>query len=192
MKYKITHARYSDKTLLIPKFIVVDIYKIGTHEIANNIHENQTSDIVKSLIKYGYKGPAISVIEAGKDNLYETISQDEFGKYEIEFGQVGVADGHNRLTALKQLDKLGRLKTKFLPVQVIPGRKQEIVAIKVENPSERIWAIEEIESCFKEENKTMLDSKNTSHFEVAFTDGVWRRIRDSQPDIEISLNELII
>lgn len=192
MEYKITQARNSDKTLLIPKFLVVDIYKIGSHEIANNVHENQTSDVIKSLIKYGYKGPAISVLEKGKDNFYETISQNTFNRFEIEYGSVGVADGHNRLAALKELDKLGKLKSRYIPVQIIPARKSEIVAIKVENPDEKIWTIEEIESCFIEENKTMQDSKSTSHFEVAFNDGIWRRIREAQPDIEILLNDLII
>lgn len=191
MKYKITQARNSNKTLLIPKYLVVDIYKIGTHEIANNVHENQTSDVVESLIKYGYKGPAISVFETENDSFYESISKNTFDRFEIEYGKIGVADGHNRLAALKELDVQGKLKTRFLPVQLIPARKPEIVVIKVENDDEKIWTIEQIESCFEVDDKTMQDSKNTSHFEVAFSDGIWRRIREAQPDIEIPLNELI-
>lgn len=192
MKYKITQARNSDKSVLIPKFIVVDIYKIGTHEIANNVHGNQTSDVAKSLIKYGYKGPALSVFETGKDSFYESISQNTFDRFEIEYGKIGIADGHNRLAALKELDVQGKLRTRFIPVQIIPVRKPEIVAIKVDNAGEKIWSIEQIESCFQEENKTMQDSKNTSHFEVVFSDGIWRRISEAQPDIEILLSELII
>ena len=188
MKYKITQARNCSKTLLIPKFLVVDIYKIGTHEIANNVHENQTSDVVKSLIKNGYKGPAISVLEASNDNFYNTIPLNTFNKYKVGYGKIGVADGHNRLTALKELDRQGKLKNRYLPVQIIPARKPEVIKIKVDNPIERIWTIEEIENCFKEENKTMQDSKNTSHFEVAFVDGIWRRLQEAQPDIEIPLS----
>ncbi|KKP67133.1 MAG: hypothetical protein UR68_C0013G0003 [Candidatus Roizmanbacteria bacterium GW2011_GWA2_35_19] len=184
-------ARNSDKTLLIPKFLIVDIYKIGTHEIVNNVHENQTSDVIKSLLKSGYKGPAISVFEVRKDILYDSLALNLFNKFNIEYGRIGVADGHNRLEALKELNMQGKLKTRFIPVQIIPARKSEIVAIKVENPDEKKWTIEQIESCFIEENKTMQDFKNTSHFEVAFSDGIWRRIREAQPDIEIPLKELI-
>jgi len=191
MKCKITNARNSDKTLMLPKFMIVDINKIGTHEIANNVHENQTFDVIESLIKFGYKGPAISVFETGKDSYYETISQNTFNEFKIEYGQIGVADGHNRLAALKDLDNQGKLKSRFLPVQIIPARNQSIVKIKVDDPKEEIWTIEQIESCFKEKEKTMQDSKNTSHFEIAFMDGVWRRIREAQPDIYIPLDELI-
>ncbi len=191
MNYQISPARNSAKSLVPPKFIVVNIDKIGTHEIANNIHDDQMSDVLKSLKERGYKGPAISVFQAGSDSIYDSIQENTFEKVDIEYGKIGVADGHNRLAALKQLDAQGLLKSKYIPVQIIPARKPDLVAIKVEGPTEPIWTVEQIESCFSEEGKTMKDSKNTSHFEVAFTDGIWRRIRECQPDIEIPLSELI-
>ncbi|MBI4004683.1 hypothetical protein HY358_00940 [Candidatus Roizmanbacteria bacterium] len=190
MQYKIIRARFSDMCLLVPKFIVVDVYIIGTHEKANNLHKDQMLDVVRSLIAFGYRGPALSVFEKGKDDIYESVEQNTFEKYEPKYGQIGIADGHNRLESLKLLDCLGLLRDKFIPVQIIPGRKPELVTIKTSNKADIPWTIEEIESCFTDENKAF-ELTNTSHFEAAFSDNVWRRVRESQPDIVISKEEFI-
>lgn len=190
MQYRIVPARLSNKSLLPPKFIVVDIYKIGTHEQANNLHKDQMLDVLRSFIAHGYRGPAMSVIEKGKDDIYESVKPNTFETYELDYGQIGIADGHNRLESLKVLDRLGLLKDKYIPVQIIPGRKPEVAAIKTLNDTDVPWTIKEIEACFTDKNKT-LELDNTSHFEAAFSDHRWRRVREAQPDIVISKEDFI-
>lgn len=142
--------------------------------------------MLSSLLSNGYRGPAISVLESGNDSIYESLEQNKTKVFDnLRYGQVGIADGHNRLAALRILESLGLLKLKHFPVQIIPGRKPNLVAIRVSKEGETPLTIEDIEKCFTDPNE-IIDPDSTSHFEAAFLDNKWRRVREGQPDMIIN------
>ena len=65
-----------------------------------------------------------------------------------------------------------------------------LVVIQVSKEGETPLTIDIIEKCFTNPNET-IDPSSTSHFEAAFTDNKWRRVREGQPNIVIDKNMLI-
>lgn len=184
-------ARESSLSLLPPKFIFVPLDSIGVHEKPNNLRTDQLIVVLNSLLSNGYRGPAISVLESSNDSIYESLEPNKTKVFDnLRYGQVGIADGHNRLAALRILNSLGLLKLKHFPVQIIPGRKPELVAIRASKEEETPLTVEDIEKCFTDPNET-IDPSSTSHFEAAFRDNKWRRVREGQPDIVINREDLI-
>ncbi len=190
-RFTVKNARFSQLSKLPLKFAYILLDLIGTHELANNLSNNQVQSILNSLLKYGYEGPAISAIEREGDVIYDTILTNQVQVLDnISYGQLGIADGHNRLEALKILQAQKILKHQYIPIQIIPGRKPEIVSLRASKIDETPLTIEQIESCFTNPNLT-IDPKSTTHFEAAFRDGQWRRVREGQPNIIIKREELI-
>jgi hypothetical protein len=184
-------ARKSSLSLLPFKYIWVPIDFIGVHELPNNLRSDQISTVIISFLKNGYRGPAISVIEHGRDAIYDALEKNsDMVLPHLCYGQIGIADGHNRLAALNILKSLHLLRLTYFPVQIIPGRKPDIVTVRTTNKGEIPLTIEEIESCFSDANKT-IDPNSTSHFEAAFSDNKWRRVREGQPDIVIPKGNMI-
>ncbi|MFO0703792.1 MAG: hypothetical protein U0525_03645 [Patescibacteria group bacterium] len=191
LNFEVLSARYSNQALLPAKYIHVPLSSVGVHEKPNNLRGDQMVSVMISIIAKGFLGPAISVMQFGSDDIYsETKSLDRSIIKDIKFGEIGIADGHNRLAALNVLQELGLFSSKYFPVQIIPGRKPDLVDIRVSRDGETPLKISDIEKCFKDRNIT-INPNSTSHFETFFADGNWRRIREGQPDISIDRNALI-
>lgn len=185
---RLMDARQSKKSTLPHKFILTDIKLIGIHEYAN---KQKLRTILDSILREGYRGPAISVFQVGSDDIYNSLeASDEPQQLRSnQYGQFGIADGHNRLAALIILNDLNLLRSAIIPFQLVPGRLMNIVRIGTLNPNEKPLSIEEIEDCFGNRYKVIPPS--TSHFQIRLTNNRWARLREGQPDMVISLEDLI-
>lgn len=180
-------ARKSDKSTIQTYLAYFDCHLIGTHE---KISKYKFFKLITSFIKLGYYGPPISVIipdftqctiaESNKD-LISTI-------YPKSYGDVGIADGHNRLAVIKLLYKLKLLTTKYIPMQILPIDSSNLVKIFTNSEEEVPLTINQICECFKVEDK-IIPPSSTSHFKALLEDGSYVRVRDSQQDLIIKKSD---
>ncbi len=179
-------ARHGNMSTLPTKIIFVDEKYIGTHE---GIRGHNLLLVLKSILRRGYSGPPIAVIEHGRDHIYQSDKIAPFSYVElIKHGQVGVADGHHRITALRILSSLSLLNLSIIPVQIIPARDSSVVKIAVNKQKENIITLADIEKCFPVPEKIMLPSTTT--FKVKLSTDEWVRLRDGQPDVLIPPTQL--
>lgn len=102
------------------------------------------------------------------------------------YGDLGVLDGHHRVKmAAESLTQ----RLKYVPVQLIPYLFDNSVVLNTWHSDGNIWTAEQVFECFKTPNK-YADAKRTK-FGVVGTDGVTRRILDTQPSIKIPLKSLV-
>lgn len=177
IKYKLQPARSSDNSLIPVKVIYVDLNLIGTHEA---IDDNKFKTVYNSILENGYQGPPISIIEKGQDKIFNDLPDNS--NLIIEYGQVGIADGHNRLAALRVLNEEGKLRESMIPVQIIPGRQPNLVRIATLDEKETPLTINEIENNFTVE-QSVIKKISTSHFQGKLSTGGFARIRETQPDM---------
>lgn len=182
LKYETRPARASNMSTLKPVIVLIDYRKIGTFE---DIDVKKLDSLLRSISVNGWNGPAISVFKTCKDD--RTIKDGQI--LSAQYGEFGVADGHNRLETLRRLDAQGLLKSKIIPVQLIPARNKDVIRIITLNPEDMLFSAEEIEACFSERTKFMPWS--TSHFQAQLKDGSWLRLRECQPDLLIGKLELL-
>ncbi len=181
--YAIKAARHSRLATISTKIIYVDYKLIGIHE---ECKPGWAEEIAASILKHGYRGPAISVFQVGSDELYESAGEGE--KVALSYGDLGVADGHHRLAAIINLGIRGLLKDSAIPVQVIPAHDQckirtvSFMAGAVPTP------ITAIEAYLR--NSTQAFPYGSTHFQTVLTTGEWVPISESQPDMNIQASQL--
>lgn len=177
-------ARRSSECEMGTKICFVDPEVIGIHE---NTNHAKLGVILESLLRGGYRGPAIAVMESGADTLYETA--DQLSSFEsTDDLKIGIVDGHNRLAILKILRILNLLRSDKIPVQVIPVR-HDFIRTSSLDPAQDPLSIDEVQA----RNLAPQLDLDQSHtfFEVSFKDGSYARVREGQPDIAITRENLI-
>src|SRR5579863_4010618 len=138
LKYVVDDARSSTKSLLPNLFAYIDYRLIGTHE---HTRESNTSTVYKAIQENGYNGPALSVFYVGDDDELPNLKLGSL--IEGEYGVVGIADGHNRLEAIRLLDEKGLLISHYIPVQVIPAHDASIVRISTRDVNDPALPVSE-------------------------------------------------
>jgi hypothetical protein len=183
-KIEIQNARKSMDCDLEVKIIFIRPDTIGIHED----HDLQKlRDVLISMLRSGYRGPAISVMELTSEWTFEKLHNLDV--VTNSFCNFGIIDGHNRLVAFKLLKLMGILRHGFIPVQLIPIHSH-VVFTATSDPIKAPVPIETI----KKINSTLgqtLSNQSPSHFRVRFKDGSDGRIREGQPNLVIDLNELL-
>lgn len=183
--YHIVERRQSLRSVLPRKFAYIDYRLIGTHELPRVAN---TTLVYDSLLQLGYQGPAISVFYAYSDDPLSKIIDGSL--LHIGYGEVGVADGHNRLEALRLLDMQGYLRSPYIPVQLVPAHDAELIyRIHIDDPAKEPLPLSVVENCFAEPMNII--PVINSCFTAKITDGSWVRVRDAQPDIVISKDNLL-
>ena len=178
--YHIIENRQSTRSALPRKFVYVDYRLIGTHELPRAVN---TTVVYDSMLRQGYNGPAISVFFPDDDAALSQVVDGSL--LPLGYGQVGVADGHNRLEALRLLDMQGRLQSPYVPVQLIPAHDPELICrIHIDDPAKEPLPLSVVESCFAEPMNVI--PVINSCFAAKLTDGSWVRVRDAQPDIAVA------
>ena len=105
----IKQARQSRQTLLAFRIICIDYRLIGTHEDQAQKSEQQ---VYESMLEKGYNGPPIAVFQFGSDDLFASGVEDQ--KVNVEYGEIGVADGHHRFKSICRLgQEMTRIRTGF-------------------------------------------------------------------------------
>lgn len=183
-KIEIQDARKSTDCDLEVKIIFVRPDTIGIHED----HDPQKlKDVLVSILRNGFRGPAISVMELTNEWTFEKLHNlDVVTNSSCDFG---VIDGHNRLVAFKLLKLIGILRHDFIPVQLMPTHSN-VVFTATSDPTKAPVSIETVKKINSTPGQT-LSNQSPSHFRVRFKDGSDSRIREGQPDVIINLNELL-
>jgi len=163
----------------------MDYKLIGTHELPR---ATNTSVVYDSLLQQGYRGPAISVFFPYTDAALAEVESG--GLLHLAYGEVGIADGHNRLEVLRLLDVQGRLASPYIPVQLIPAHDPQLICrMHIDDPSKEPLPLTVVESCFAGPLKII--PVINSCFAAKLTDGTWVRVRDAQPDVIIPNHSLL-
>ncbi|MEK9156982.1 MAG: hypothetical protein AAB448_02520 [Patescibacteria group bacterium] len=183
-KIEIQNARRSADCDLEVKIIFIRPDAIGIHED----HDPQKlREVFVSILRSGYRGPAISVMELTSEWAFEKIrDRDTVTDPSLNFG---VIDGHNRLVVFKLLKLIGILKHDLIPVQLVPIHSN-VIFTATSDPTKAPVPIETVKEINSTPGQT-LSNQSPSHFRVRFKDGSDSRIREGQPDIIIDLNELL-
>lgn len=179
----IKSARLSQHTLLPIRLALAEYRLIGTHE---NPRPTKLLPVLESILRSGFNGPAVSVLQPKHDELFHSLIGEDIPMLSLKrYGEIGVADGHNRLAVLGLLDQLGLLKNRAIPVQLIPAHDPAVIRIAVKSPTEVPLSVDQIAQHFTNPQKT-IDPMLTSYFEVRFSDETWGRVRKGQPDVVIA------
>lgn len=119
-------------------------------------------------------------------SLYRSLSQNGgIGILDtIEYGDIGILDGHHR----RRYAAEGPIKLKYVPVQIIPYLYDCSVVLRTWHADANYWKAQQVFECFKIANQ-YADAKRTK-FGVVGTDGIIRRILDTQPNVRIPLENL--
>lgn len=166
LKYTQVAARKSKLSSFPVELRLFDPRDIATHEKQRPDAERY---VYESMLERGYNGPPIAVFASMK-------------------GVIGIADGHHRLKALKQLAREGKLKCTKIPMQIFDAHA-DIIRIAVMGKDENPLSLKEIEACFEEPNKAI--PVCTSHFQTKLSNGDWVRLQLAQPNIVIAKPELL-
>jgi hypothetical protein len=171
---------------LLPKvFAYTDYRTIGTHENARGANTNTVYDAMK---EQGYKGPALCVFSAGDDSALQNLKPESI--IPARYGLVGIADGHNRLEALRLLDEEGLLRSRYVPVQVMPAHDQSVIRISTRDLDDPALQVKDIERHFVVPGSVI--STINSYFETKLKDGSWVPLSEAQPDVLIPKKMFLI
>lgn len=193
MQYTVSPVRRYSDSLISLKIVYVDFRVIGIHE---QCKADRALEEERSMLEAGYHGPAISVFQVGSDEIYKNIKLDQ--QLSLEYGEIGVADGHHRLAAITQLSQKGLLKSPVIPVQLIPAHDTDVVRCTILPlvdgeailANEKPMLVEAVEAYFKNPHET-IPVDYTTRFQARLKSGEWMWIRESQPDIIIGVEDLI-
>lgn len=184
IEHAIQQARKSDLAMFPFRLVYVDYRLIGTHEALDTKLERTVYD---SILANGYSGPPISVFENGSDRIF--TSGIENSPLEINYGDVGIADGHHRFKSLTMLGDQGLLRNVFIPVQLIPTHDNEIIRVGTIDQNEEPLSVAEIEACFADPLQSVPIC--SSHFQTKAADGHWYKLDHIQPDLHIEKDVLL-
>lgn len=116
------------------------------------------------------------------ENLAERLSEGAKVVTDVEYGDLGILDGHHRTDLA-----IRKLALRFIPVQVIPLEHSGVVlGTWLENFVP--LTVEQVRSYFKRPDEHV--QPKTTKFQITGTDGRTRRIRDMQLRIKIPLENL--
>ena len=180
---QIQSARSSENCDMQTKIVFVDMDLIGVHEDTN--HEKLKSILV-SILRTGYKGPAISIMESANEGLFETATDQTQLNITKPF-QVGIVDGHNRLAIFKILKLLGILNYQLIPAQLIPVQSGIVQTASLDT-SKAPLSISQIQASNANPNSYL--SQSETFFQIKLRSGEAVRVREGQPDITITPEEL--
>lgn len=193
----------SSKTPFEPLVLLVPPEMIGTHEATDPDYIPREGEDMRGFggisFESGWFGSPIAVAafctcqgnEVIQNDIYQSIYQalSKNGGIgvlsELKFGDLGVLDGHHR----RRMSAEGMIRLKYVPVQLIPYLIDESVILDTWHNDGNVWTAEKVFECFKTPDK-YADAKRTK-FGVRGTDGIIRRILDTQPSIYIPLENLI-
>jgi len=188
MNYTITPARDSGLAVFDQKIVLLDQALIGTSERIR--HEDSLNEIEASIRERGYDGPVITVFEQHRDDLYNQINGRETLSH-ITFGQLGVADGHHRLEAIRRLALRHQLPNMLIPCQLIPAHDPDCIKLATLHDNETPLELTAIEDCFMNPD-AIIPPASTTHFQARLKDGRWVRLANATPNLRISIAELLI
>ena len=180
-------ARQSPATALPLRLIQADLQEVGTHEPTDL---TKLEALLTAFLSQGYQGPPVSVLHRDSDTLFSSLQTEEpLLLTTISYGDIGVADGHHRLQALRVLDWANLLAVRELPFQLVPARNPDIVRLASSIPETKPFTLTEIVACFPDERTVISDC--ATYFEARLADGTWQRLQESQPDVHIPLEDLV-
>ena len=182
--FELCDARRSRESDLPVKVVFVDPYKVGIHE---DHDPEKIEPLLRSILKVGFKGPAISVMDSGNLGIHKGVTNGL--PLEIDNFDVGIMDGHNRLAIFKILDRLGVLNHSLVPVQLVSS---DTVLVHTRSSREDTMPlpISEVQRINRIDGAT-LSNQSPSHFRIYLRGGDSVRFRESQPDTIIERDELI-
>jgi len=205
---KVPETIDSSKTPFGPLILFIPPKYLGTHENTIGDPNNpkwvppgrKESGFAEIDFSIGWKGSPIAVaafaICRGNiildrsiyNSLYNVLSKNGgLGILDtLEYGDLGILDGHHRV---KMAEESLNLSLKYVPVQLIPYLFDPSVVLDTWHNDSNVWKGEQVFECFKIPDK-FADAKRTK-FGVRGTDGIVRRILDTQPNITIPLENLI-
>lgn len=193
----------SSKTPFEPLIMLVPPEMIGTHEATDPDYIPREGEDMRGFgginFESGWMGSPIAVSafcvcrgnEIVANDIYRSMYRALTNKggvgvlSELNFGDLGVLDGHHR----RRMAAEGPIKLKFVPVQLIPYLVDESVLLDTWHNDGNVWTAENVFDCFKVSDR-YADAKRTK-FGVRGTDGITRRILDTQPNVFIPLENLI-
>lgn len=183
----INPARLSEQTELKTKIIFVDYSLIGTHE---NCSEKWVSSVLSSFLNNGFQWPLITVVEHERDEIFNNTKEaiPRILSW-IKYWYIWVADGHHRLKLFETLDHLWILKSKTIPVQIIPWQSPEIVRLETPDKSEHQLVLSDITKHFWTPTSTISDTCS-ARFEVNIQNQWYLRVQYWQPDVAIKAEDL--
>jgi len=112
---RIIHTKISKLSPFKTIIALISPTLLGTHESVKK------KDLEKINFHNGWRGPAIAVAGFKNDALYHKYKNGIHRlKSRLEYGDLGVLDGHNRLS--KSIEK----GFAFVPVQIFPYRSKHI------------------------------------------------------------------
>lgn len=193
----------SSKTPFEPLILLVPPNLIGTHEATDPDHIPTEKEDKRGFegvdFSQGWNGSPIAVAcfavcEGDKiirsdiyPGIFKALSAHG-GKGildDLEYGDIGVLDGHHR----RRYAAEGPVKLKYVPVQIIPYLYDPSVKLETWHLDGNCWEAQRVFECFKVPDQ-YADAKRTK-FGVRGTDGITRRILNTQPNIKIPLKYLI-
>ncbi len=159
------------------RIVLVNPHLIGTHERCV-----PDFDFSQISFEQGFDGPPISVGEFHPgDYFYNNLVEEMSVLDNLEYGDLGVLDGHHRL------EKAKRLGLSYVPVQLIPLRHPSlIIGTWLDNYVP--LTVEQVVAHFKQPDMHVLPK--ATKFQVRGTDGSVYRIAHIQPTLRMPI-ELI-
>lgn len=144
-------------------------------------HENTIPEGLKGIdYSEGWKGPAIAVATLN-ERLLDKLGEGVHVVENIEYGDMGVLDGHHR-REVAEIEGLAYVVTQIFPL-ISP---HIIIATWLDNFTP--LTPEEVASYFKDREKVV--TPKATKFQILGNDGVARRILHMQPNIAIPRNIL--
>ena len=173
----ITRTECSRYSPFSPRILLVDPWKLGTHEECVEGYNFSEIDFSEE-----YRGPAIAVAqEDGSDALY-LDGKDSGPIYDVsEYGDLGVLDGRHRL------EKSRLLRWPLVPIQIFPVRDPRLVLGTWLQDFEPL-KIEDVLTYFKHPDLHVLPK--ATKFQAVGTDGNLYRLSEIQPQVRISAKAL--
>lgn len=193
----------SSQTPFKPLILLVSPQLLGTHEATDPDHIPSEDEDKRGFdgidFSEGWNGSPIAaacfaVCEGDNiiksdiyPSIYKALSEHKgIGLLDdLQFGDIGVLDGHHR----RRFAAEGSLRLKYIPVQIMPYLYDPSVKLETWHLDGNRWKAEQVFKCFKIPD-AYADAKRTK-FGVEGTDGVVRRILDTQPNVRIPLENLI-
>lgn len=193
----------SSKTPFEPLILLVSPELLGTHEATDPDHIPVDGESKRGFeeidFKNGWNGSPIAaacfVVCDGDRVLKSDVYPSIFNALvrnggigildQLNYGDIGALDGHHR----RRFAAEGPIKLKYVPVQIMPYLYDDRVKLKTWHLDGKCWTAQRVFECFKVSDR-YADAKRTK-FGVVGTDGITRRILDTQPHIYIPLKNLI-
>jgi hypothetical protein len=180
--YSLRAARRSAEAMVPVRIVYVDYRLIGTHE---QVMPQEVDRLERQMLEAGYQFAPLAVFQAGSDRLFTTARDNELLR--VKLGEIGVADGHHRLAALRSLSERGRLREPVVPVQLMPAHDETRVRYLVLSGEQ--LPLEKVEEIFKAPGHNL--PVTTTRFLTLMKTGDWAYVQDAQPDLLIEPAELL-